>query len=358
MLIILFGCKCNDSTNRPDGFGKIQTNTKSKTEFTEVKWTCIDSLINTIYLNKPNQTLSLLDEGCNLNENLEEFKQLIIWAYRNNHIKLADKLTSHKNADKLDTLQLSNLLRWSILNDNQLFAKRMIEKGANPNAELRNHKSLLSIAVGNGNFEMTKLLVLTGADVLKNIITDEDKNVDDAIDCYECMTVLHVSLLSIVNSGSSQSKADGYKILKFLISKIHDVNKLCNGKDNLLYHASLYDDMKLLDLLFYEGCKIEVGNSSALHNAVLFSNYEATKKLLEFGADPNYPNKEGSTPLLISAKCCGDGFGDGITFENRLKTSKILLQFGADPNMKNKEGESFANLPYRNRLKDSLGLSK
>jgi ankyrin repeat protein len=60
--------------------------------------------------------------------------------------------------------------------------------------------------------------------------------------------------------------------------------------------------------------------------AIALNNYEATKKLLEQGADPNLCGRDGETPLIhATRKSCS-------------KAMTLLLKKGADPNKANHEG--------------------
>lgn len=71
-----------------------------------------------------------------------------------------------------------------------------------------------------------------------------------------------------------------------------------------------------------------------LTKAVYFHKEELVQSLLKSGADPNIPNEQGDTPLLVSAK--------NIT--RKWKYLELLLEHKADPNVTDKEG--FSPLAY------------
>lgn len=110
-----------------------------------------------------------------------------------------------------------------------------------------------------------------------------------------------------------------------------------------LEFACFANDTLLIDWLISNGAKLETENYSAIHSAAMFSNAEIVEYLLKKGVDPNVITNTGNTPLLVSYECCGDGFGDIITAENRLRTIRLLLAYGADPSLKNNEGISLSD---------------
>ncbi|MCD6658876.1 MAG: hypothetical protein LT105_01820 [Lentimicrobium sp.] len=83
--------------------------------------------------------------------------------------------------------------------------------------------------------------------------------------------------------------------------------------------------------------------------------------MLKKGANPNSGTAEGDTPLLVSYDCCGDGFGEGITTNDRLQTARLLIAYGADPFLKNNRNESFVDLckgDRRREICDSIKIKK
>lgn len=63
--------------------------------------------------------------------------------------------------------------------------------------------------------------------------------------------------------------------------------------------------------------------------------------LLSYGADPNIPNADNTTPLMVAA---GIGWVDGIQFEwseqENIEALKMILALGADVNAQNKDGRT------------------
>jgi ankyrin repeat protein len=79
---------------------------------------------------------------------------------------------------------------------------------------------------------------------------------------------------------------------------------------------------KLVEQLLHRGVPANTGpNMHALREAIHAHDEESIRLLLLFGADPNYPSKDGVTPLLA---CVDKSFLGGAT---------MLLKYGADPNL-------------------------
>jgi ankyrin repeat protein len=79
---------------------------------------------------------------------------------------------------------------------------------------------------------------------------------------------------------------------------------------------------KLIEQLLDRGVSPDTGlDSHALNDAVHHHDIESIRLLLLFGADPNTPSKDGTTPLVAALE---ESFLDGAT---------MLLKYGADPNL-------------------------
>lgn len=69
-------------------------------------------------------------------------------------------------------------------------------------------------------------------------------------------------------------------------------------------------------------------------------DYELCRRLLEAGADPNYPNCNGTTPLMYA-----------LSGRNPKKVAEVLLAFGADPHQRDLFGRSLTD--YHPRFRTS-----
>ena len=96
-------------------------------------------------------------------------------------------------------------------------------------------------------------------------------------------------------------------------------------------------------------CQNESGKTP-LHYA-LMGTHEATKTLLDLGADPNKKDKQGRTPLFL---ICRSTRQPGDPGEREYpNVVKLLLQKGADPNAKDKRGLT----PLQHAASDGLATT-
>ncbi|KAL3422625.1 Ankyrin-3-like protein 5 [Phlyctema vagabunda] len=95
-----------------------------------------------------------------------------------------------------------------------------------------------------------------------------------------------------------------------------------NGMKSTLISAVRSKNHKLVDQLLNRGCSPNTGpHIHSLKEAIINHDQETVRLLLLFGADPNEPDREGVTPLLVAVE---KGFATGAT---------LLLKYGADPNL-------------------------
>lgn len=81
-------------------------------------------------------------------------------------------------------------------------------------------------------------------------------------------------------------------------------------------------------LTFYNiNFKNDDGGWTPLTAAIYYNRKDMLKELLEFGADINYYDSAGQTPLMLAAARCSPG---------SLEMMSILIEYGADWNIVNK----------------------
>ncbi len=124
-----------------------------------------------------------------------------------------------------------------------------------------------------------------------------------------------------------------------------------NPADVAAWGVKLYGKRDLMRLLIrykVDPNRMRVGNSSPL--MTVMHDHELMGGLLELGANANYRNDDGDTPLLRAlsrpteiTKAAGDTrpihvIEPALDPEARRKSVSLLLQYGADPNSANKSG--------------------
>ena len=93
------------------------------------------------------------------------------------------------------------------------------------------------------------------------------------------------------------------------------------------FNLNQYDTLKIFEL--FEGIR-----RTPLQEACYLENPYYVEKLLENGADPNYPKlKEGATNLLPLRLATGYSTVNINHTQNAVKIVKMLLEYGADPNV-------------------------
>jgi ankyrin repeat protein len=230
--------------------------------------------------------------------------------------------------------------------------KSLVEKGAKIDPDSSNGMSSpLYEACWFQQLNIFKFLLMKGANVNARFTLESG----DCMPCPNGITVLHE--LVAMNSHMD------HKIIKDFLDVLIKYKPKMNVESDFGMTALEFDcfgnDTILVRWLIVHGSKLETDDYCALHCAAMFSNYKMVEFLLKLRVNPNSQTKEGDTPLIVSFHCCGDGFGERITAEDRLKTARLLLAYGADPYLKNKNNESFINLcngSLKRPFCDSLNL--
>lgn len=216
--------------------------------------------------------------------------------------------------------------------------KKLISKGANPNA--RNYQTLTPLAVATSyGTEMVNLLIKSGAKV-----NDYFEN--------EGLTPLHWAL--------SRARTEREKVIQILLEKKANVNARSKQGKTFITSTDLSgpnplgagfrlsgqtplfnclwnwdQDQKVIDLLIKYGADIKAKDDndwSLLHHSMIQGTPNTVKSLLKKGLDPNAQSKQGLSPLHVAMK---SGFG-----VPDIEKVKILLAAGANPTLKNKDGQT------------------
>ncbi len=212
----------------------------------------------------------------------------------------------------------------AIENDNNEFAKLLIENGADINVKNNYNITPLHLAIRNNNNELIKLLIEKGADI--NI-----KILDYSPFYYACLNNnFEMTKLFIENSADINVKRDGFFLLHFACS---------------------YNNFEMTKLLIENGANVNVNVGKDSHNfplctplhfACLNNNFEITKLLFENGADLN-----ATIPLF-------DSYLPGYTslhitaLQNNLKITKFLYDNNADISKLTKDGYTAKTIAKNN----------
>lgn len=241
-------------------------------------------------------------------------------------------------------------LSYGISTGNFKNVKRLIELGAliDPDS-LNGNNSPLGRAAAKLEHEMFKELLEHGA----NVDATYTEPYEDCILCPEEITITHF----LVGMYYYTDKDKVGPFLDLVLARTPNLNIENSFGYTPLEFAMLGDNYELVERLIDAEAKLETEGYSSLHVAAQFSNHEMVDYLITKGVNVNIKDEyEGNTPLMLCMDCCGGGFGDGITYEDRIKTIRLLIDSGADPYIKNNEGKSFMESVKSNKYPEITAL--
>lgn len=206
------------------------------------------------------------------------------------------------------TENAGTLLQYSIYYGKRESAKIIIKAGADVNLKVVDSESPLYLSVSKGWFDVTEMLIFRGA------IIDADNK-------YE--PLLHTAV---------EKNSEG--IVKLLISKCPDTQKLVNAKGNYnnetpLHTAARTGNLKVAQILIENGADIDAKDDygvTPLDLSIDEGHKEFAKYLIDKGADL-YPVTlvQGVRSPVLTA-----------VMENDIATLKLLLQKGAIPDTRDR----------------------
>ena len=173
----------------------------------------------------------------------------------------------------------------------------LLERGANVNAQDKDHLTPLHLACYNGKLEIVRALLSHGASVNAKGMLGQ--------------TALHLVL------DGNRSGRDAVAVVRLLLENGADVN----AQDN------------------YE---------TPLHLACNYGKPAIGRVLLIYGANANAANTRGQTPLHTLS------FGSYVEVESADRLVRILVDGGADVNTRDKDNETPLHAAFRNNRSDIM----
>jgi len=137
--------------------------------------------------------------------------------------------------------------------------------------------------------------------------------------------------------------------IKKLIKEGSDVNE-CNeqGENVLALAVKMHCDISIIDTLIEHGADIfskDESGISIFDQAIIYSNIDLARKMIEQGSDVNATSRESKMTPLMEAACYGN-----------CEVAQILLDNGADIHVRDAQGYSAPDFARRMRKKKMTAL--
>ncbi len=192
---------------------------------------------------------------------------------------------------------------------------------------------LLHLAIAEGKVDVLRLLIERGADL-------NARNADGRLPLHDCFELNHDDFAKILlDAGAAPdactTAAYGMydQLEQILKGDPGNANDLTTGNSPLSW-AAYGHQPKSAAILFQHGAVADRPpyDACAWGPAAMVASTDVARVLLEHGANPNWRNKEGNTPIhcVITSRIVLDP----------AKFVQLLLDFGADASLRNREGRT------------------
>jgi len=192
---------------------------------------------------------------------------------------------------------------------------------------------LIHLAIAEGKSDVLRLLIERGADL-------NARNADGRLPLHDCFELNHDDFAKILLDAGAvpdACAAAAYgmhdQLQQILTSDPGSANDLTTGESPLGW-AAYGGQPKSATILFQHGAIVDRPpyDSYAWRPAAMVASTDVARILLEHGADPNWRNEAGNTPIhsAITSRLVLDP----------AKFIQLLLDFGADVSIRNREGRT------------------
>ncbi|KAF7495368.1 Poly [ADP-ribose] polymerase tankyrase-1 [Sarcoptes scabiei] len=217
-------------------------------------------------------------------------------------------------------------------------AELLLKKGANVNATDLWKYTALHEAASKSKIDIVKLLLRHGADVSK-----KNRDGDTPIDLVKPDDV-EIRDLLLGNAAILDAAKKGELDRLTRIVNAENVNcRDCQGRNSTPLHlAAGYNNFDVAEFLLEKGADVNApdkGGLIPLHNAASYGHLDIAALLIKHQTNVNATDRWGFTPLHEAAQ------------KGRTQLCALLLAHGADPTMKNYESQTALDLASADDVK-------
>jgi ankyrin repeat protein len=192
---------------------------------------------------------------------------------------------------------------------------------------------LIHLAIAEAKLDVLRLLIERGADL-------NARNADGRLPLHDCFELNHDDFAKILleaGAATDVCAAAAYgmydQLQQILMADPASANDLTTGNSPLGW-AAYGHQPRSATILFENGAVVDRPpyDSCAWGPAAGANSIDVARVLLEHGANPNWRDDAGNTPIhrVITSRMVLDP----------AKFVEVLLEFGADPNLRNREGRT------------------
>jgi len=286
----------------------------------------------------------LMDAGAKLNVTDAAGASALMIACAGKHNEIVSFLLE-KGADIHQVNKIGDTaLFYASSTGNTEAARKLLAASANANAKNNLNRTSLMWAAREGHLEIVKMLLEAGA-----VIECEDSDGIRLIQQSAFRGHKEITEYLLVRSPNEEkfisleeaASAGLYDLVKNRLEAGADLNKRNSNGFSALDLSIMYKHKNIFEMLISRvQSASDLGH--ALGVAVLSDSLEISQRLIAAGADLNFKDETGSTPLMLAAS------------KNLPSITKLLLQSGADAEVENLANDTAVDIAQKKGSYDAL----
>lgn len=299
----------------------------------------------------------LFELGANVDQKADNGQAPLQHALRGRNVKIINTVLDQKpDPDFVDANGSTPLMYAMMYRSNSDVAKRLLELGADVNAKNKSGLTALQMACNYRRPGIVLDLLEAGSD--PNAVSNNGYSPFLAASA----SGLHEAVIKMIELGVSPvqmnknkqtalhlgSQSASLATVKALLPHFDDVNIRDDYQRTPLWNAVMSNNVGIVKLLVAKGAKVKLRlpnhEMTPLHMACSRGDANMAAALIEGGADPNWPTKNGGHASLHLAAGASVDFQLGNPNQEFAKryidTISVLLKSNANTNLRNKAGQT------------------